>query len=66
MKVITEKCREWEIEKLKEVGFDPEIYFKPIEFPKPQSDIIVEHEEEISPVIISYPQPYIIGAPKGI
>jgi hypothetical protein len=35
MKVITEKCREWEIEKLKEVGFDPEIYFKPIEFPKP-------------------------------
>lgn len=67
MKDIHEKCRKWEEEQLAAAGKDfDEFYKQPQREQRPSDDMIIDEEVECTPVILAFPEPYIIGAPISI
>lgn len=69
MEKIKEQARIWEFEALTARGINPEdFYTAPNNFKKPErtENQIVDEDEEETPVIRTFPEPYIIGGPTKI
>lgn len=65
LEILLQKQKEREIGLLVKNGLNPEEYFKRMDsLAQPQESIIEENEEQL-PIIYSFPQQYILGAPKG-
>ena len=68
MEKIYETARKLESEKLIENGINPEEFYKEpdVQRAKPGDDVIIDQEEEESPILRAYPEPYIVGTPTQV
>lgn len=65
LEILLKKQKEREFGLLVKNGLNPKEYFKRMDTLAQPQDSIIDENEEHYPIIYSFPQQYILGAPKG-